>query len=83
MTVVRSTRAKLMVPSVNYPRQVVMNLANVNEEGVSVSAATREMALQAAQVCMQHWPIFLIHFSSFVPIWNFDHNYSFYETNPK
>ena len=58
MTVVRSTRAKLMAPSVNCPRQVVMNLANVNEEGVSVSAATREMVLQAAQVCMQHWQIF-------------------------
>ena len=54
MTVVRNTRVKLMAPSVNCPRQVVMNLANVNEEGVSVSAATREMALQAAQVCMQH-----------------------------
>ena len=44
---------KLMAPSVNCPRQAVMNLANANEEGVSVSAATREMVLQAAQVCMQ------------------------------
>ena len=58
MTAVKSTSAKLMAPSVNCPRQVVMNLGNVNEEGVSVSAATREMVLQAAQVCMQHWPIF-------------------------
>ena len=56
-----------------------MNLQNVKEEGVSVIEATREMELEAVQVCTRVTTvIFFILFSHLIPISNINGNYSSY-----